>query len=305
MSAGPVSHQLEQIRKELKEHADILHRLKSSSEYDAQVIFRQLRSTRNVSDVLSSLKGAAHTAVRPSDLQTARAVLPSTVSSIEFELGVLHQLVFPILPRMDFDSIDTKHILQPNQRACSSDSSTADGQKINEISLPISPPSPLRGISPVRTSAVSGPLEDRQYCDARLNQLKIDYWTRIPIGDKFAASVLSYHLETYHAVFGCVDCDLFLSDLIDHKLDYCSPFLLSAIMSFACVCLRSLAPSAFSLTDFPLFSVERTNNLISNLTALSILVHLHLFSCSYETRKSYGKLSRLLIVRKVSLHCAI
>ena len=207
-------------------------------EPDAVDILRQLRRTRNVSNTIFTFKGAAHVAIRPSDLTTARAMLPATASSIEFELGMLHHLVFPVLAPLDLDSIDKRHSSQTNHQPSPSGPNAANEIKTIEPSLTIGPPSPIQGIPSVRNSAISGPLKDRRYCDPRLNQLKIDYWTKIPISDEFAASVLSYHFETYHAIFGCVDVDLFLSDLVNHKLDYCSPFLLSAIMSFACVCLH-------------------------------------------------------------------
>lgn len=226
-------------------------------EPDAVDILRQLRMTRNASNAISSFKGAAHAAIRPSDLTTARAILPATASSIEFELGMLHHFVFPVLSPLDLESIEKSHLPQAKRQASPSCPNTANESNTIDPSLTIGPPSPIQGIPSVRNSAISGPLEDRRYCDARLNQLKIDYWTKIPIGDEFAASVLSYHFETYHAIFGCVDVDLFLSDLVNHKLDYCSPFLLSAIMSFACVCLHLLTlNNSYMLTCFLLSSVN-------------------------------------------------
>lgn len=237
MPIAAVHHQLEQLEGKLQEHTDFLNRLKSAPDSDVQIMLRKLRSTDNVSNVLSSLKGAAHTAARISDEETARAVIPSTISAVEFELGVLHQFAFPVLTPLELICIGTEEYFQADQGAFLSDFAATYGQDIIGDPLTASERPPLRGIFPSRTSAVVGPLEDRQYCDARLNKLKVDYWTKIPISDEFAASILSYHFETYHAIFGCVDCDLFLSDLVGHKLDYCSPFLVAAILSLACVCL--------------------------------------------------------------------
>ena len=251
--------QLEQLQQELQQHTDFIHLLRSAPDSDIQVIIRQLRSTPDVSNVLSSLKGAAHTAARPSDPETARAILPSTASSVEFELAMLHQFVFPIEVPLDMDFIDTRNILQTDHHASPYDSATTDGQKTPEGSIATSQPLPLRGTFPARIPAIVGPPEARPYLDARLNQLKVDYWTKVPISDGFAASVLSHHFETYHAIFGCIDYDLFLADLIGHKLDYCSPFLVAAIMSLACVCLRPLTLDVFiSTRSILLHAIELT-----------------------------------------------
>lgn len=198
-------------------------------------MMRRLQSAHDVSSVLSSIEGAAHTAARPSDLETARAILPRTESDIEFELRARYASVFPALPPLDFDTIGIGH-LSPGSRQ-----GIADEENSGGLIPTVGPPQPLRGTYPKHTSPVSGPVQDRHYCDSRLNRLSIKYWTTIPISDEFAASVLSHHFETYHAIFGCVDCDLFLSDLVNHELNYCSPLLVSAIMSFACV--RSPLPA--------------------------------------------------------------
>lgn len=193
-------------------------------------MMRRLQSADDVSSALSSIQGAAHTAARPSDLETARAILPRTESGIEFELHARYDSVYPALPPLDFNTIGIGR-LSPRSRW----RGTALEENSGGLIPTVGPPQPLRGTHPKHTSPVSGPVQDRHYCDSRLNRLSIKYWTAIPISDEFAASVLSHHLETYHAIFGCVDCDLFLSDLVGHELNYCSPMLVSAIMSFACV----------------------------------------------------------------------
>ncbi|PVH97206.1 nitrate assimilation regulatory protein nirA [Periconia macrospinosa] len=260
--------------KKYSEHNDFIEHLLDMPEPDAVEILRKLRTTRNVSNAISSLKGAAHASIRPSDLTTARAILPSTPSTIEFELSMLHKSVFPILVSLNVDSIEKRH---SDLQASPPGPSTVNEDNTIEPSLIISPPSPIHGIPSVRNSAISGPIEDRRYCDARLNQLKIDYWTKIPINDEFAASILSYHFETYHAIFGCVDFDLFLSDLVNHKLDYCSPFLLSAIMSFACQSYSAFDPRSSTFTASfirdaeKLWKAESLSDSPKNLAALCYL----------------------------------
>lgn len=63
----------------------------------------------------------------------------------------------------------------------------------------------------------------------------MDYWTRVPISDDFAARVLSSYLVRDHPIIGLFDADLFLDDLVGKCLDFCSPLLVSALMFHACV----------------------------------------------------------------------
>lgn len=232
--------QLDRLQEDFRQHAEFVNYLRSAPEPEALSMMRRLKSTDDMSSLLSHIEGAAHQANRPSDLETARAILPRTESGIEFELHALYQSVYPALPPLDFNAIDLGHPSTVSRKGIS-DAENKSG------SIPtVGPPQPLRGTYPKHTSPVAGPVEDRQYCDSRLNRLRMKYWTTIPISDEFAASVLSHHFETYHAIYGCVDCDLFLSDLVNHELNYCSPFLVSAIMSFACVCSLPPAPTPSS-----------------------------------------------------------
>jgi hypothetical protein len=212
------------------------------SEPEALSVIRRLKSTPNTSLVLSSLRGSAHSAVRPSEQKSLRAILPPTEFETEFELNMLHNSVYPVLMPLDLSSIDMQSLLLPSSRRSSvsmpSDSTQrVEGPSSIDPHVTILPPSPLRGTRLRQTSSVTGPAPERQYCDARLNRLKIGYWTCVPISDEFAACVLSHYLETDHPMFGCVDADLFLSGLVDRNLEHCSPFLVSALMSFACVSL--------------------------------------------------------------------
>ena len=101
--------------------------------------------------------------------------------------------------------------------------------------IPIDSPAALRGMTATRHSPVIGPSESRQFCDARLQDLRMDFWTQIPIDEEFAACAMSFHFETYHAFLGFMDVELFIGDLVEHKLNHCSPFIVSALMSLACV----------------------------------------------------------------------
>lgn len=72
-------------------------------------------------------------------------------------------------------------------------------------------------------------------CDERLHQLDISHWTNAPINNESAARAISLYLETDHPLLGFFEPNLFVSDLINHKHDYCSPMLVNSLLYWACV----------------------------------------------------------------------
>lgn len=240
-----LKRQIEQLQQELSEHAEILEHLRSISEPEAILVIRRLRSTPNTSMVLSSIRGSAHSTARLSEQRTLRGILPPTDYETEFELNVLHSSVYPTLMPLDLSSINIDSLFLTRSRRSSGSIPSDSVQQIEGISsinphVTTLPPLPLRGTRSRQISPVAGPGPDRQYCDSRLSHLNIGYWTCVPISNEFAACVLSHYLETDHPMFGCVDADLFLSCLADRTLEHCSPFLVSALMSFACVSLPAV-----------------------------------------------------------------
>lgn len=244
-SESQLKRQIDQLQQELSEHAQILEHLRSVSEPEAISVIRRLRSTPNTTLVLSSLRDNAHSTTRISEQKTLRGMLPPTDFELEFELSVLHGSVYPVLMPLDLSSIDMDSLFpsaihNPSRTMPSDDLRTAQEAFFIDPRVTTLPPSPLRGSRSPRISPVAGPAPDRQYCDSRLNDLKIAYWSCVPISDEFAACVLSHYLKIDHPIFACVDADLFLSGLVDRTLEHCSPFLVSALMSFACVSRSAL-----------------------------------------------------------------
>ncbi|KAM3465603.1 hypothetical protein MY5147_004790 [Beauveria neobassiana] len=235
-----LKRRIDELQQQLSEHADILQHLRTLPETDAMSVVRRLRLTPNASRVLSSLRGGAHTGARLSERRTSRGMSPPTESDAEFELSVLHTSVYPALLPLDIASVDIDSVFPSADPVASPRSRLPSKTPSLEGVLPVTPkiapapPSPLRGSSQRRNRLIAGPPPDRQYCDARLKRLNIAYWTSIPVSDEFAACVLSHHLVSDHPIYACVDADLFLNDLVDRKLNYCSPFLVSALLSFAC-----------------------------------------------------------------------
>ena len=182
---------------------------------------------------------AVHSAARPSDLDTARAILPATVSNIQTELNMLHSSVYTVAMPLNIDSNDLEQLFPKSPHPSPRRLVTVPAKRPREKD----PPSPLRSIS-----GYSPPSDhDYEYCDPRLKFLRMEFWTTIPIGNEFAARVLSHSLIIYHAVFGCVDSDLFISDLVEHSLNYCSTLLVHSMFAFACVCSLGTARSTVTV----------------------------------------------------------
>ena len=110
-----------------------------------------------------------------------------------------------------------------------------------QIASPTSPhretPIPARSKSAQRSES-SGSDEQtpsQAYCDERLRDLDISFWTQVPITSECAARVISLYLETDHPLLGAFDPDMFVEDLTQHRHRLCSPFLVNALLFLACV----------------------------------------------------------------------
>lgn len=197
---------IDSLQRRLQEHTDFLENIRNAPEDEAWRIVRQLRSTENTSAVLSLYQGRVGGIDQISQHTSARAAIPSTESGVESELVMLHPGAYPIL-------------VPPSPST-------------------ITPASLIRSSSQT-TSSSSTPLslyEPHTYCDSRLEHLSVRYWTRIPIDDGLAARVISHYLEVDHPMLGFFDANLFLRDLVEQGLNFCSSFLFSSVMSLACVC---------------------------------------------------------------------
>jgi hypothetical protein len=77
-----------------------------------------------------------------------------------------------------------------------------------------------------------------ELCDPRLENLDIRLWTTVPTTNTTAARCISLYLETDHPLLGHFDPELFVSDLVSGRKEYCSSLLVNALLYWACVRLR-------------------------------------------------------------------
>lgn len=91
----------------------------------------------------------------------------------------------------------------------------------------------------LRLMAEDETLPLKPLCDDRLHQLDIGFWTKVEISNELAAQAISLYLETDHPLLGHFDPDLFLTDLICKKYQFCSSVLVNALLYWASVRLRA------------------------------------------------------------------
>ncbi|KAH7191734.1 uncharacterized protein B0J16DRAFT_393706 [Fusarium flagelliforme] len=285
---GALERQLADVQLQLEQHQDIVQHLRSAPEHDALATIRRLKSTPHLEAVLSSIRNSM-TRKRPSDIEAARATLPFTQSGLEFELAVLHGNAYPALADIDTSVIDVNSIFDrrptsvlpyPATNALLENYETLSVNPVDASSakgLICGPPSPLRGTSSRGNSPLSGPFKDRIFCDPRLRQVRFKYWTRVPVSDEFAASLLSVYFENEHGITGAFDKAIFLDDLVDGRLEFCSSFLVSSLLCLASLYYSSLDSRAFPLAAAflaeaeSLWYAERLSDSIVNLSALITL----------------------------------
>ncbi|KAJ4267146.1 hypothetical protein NW762_003245 [Fusarium torreyae] len=276
---------LANVERELKEHRDILELLMSLPEYEAAAAHRHLRNSDNLSDALSSLQGSMHGRHQPSSIRTAQAISPPTSSGLEFELTVRHGMAYPTLFPLDLPSLSADPRLRPVQRSSqgllidgSSPSDTMSPSTSSSYDVPSTTPNTqtLEPSNIKQEEDSTGPHRE-QYCDERLHQLKIGYWTGVTIDDEVAASAISLYLQGNHPIFGLFDPDLFIHDLVHHRHQFCSPFLVNALLAHACQAYSVIDNAVGALSQefvkaaSVLWRAERSSDSLVNVAAILML----------------------------------
>lgn len=214
-----VQKQLDVLQNSFNHYADIVDQLKTLPERDALKLLQRLRSSADVAGAFSSLQGSLQTRVRLSDHKTSQALLPTTSSRIEFELTARHGIVYPTLLPIDIASLNISPLDKPASPPSSHSSESGSLVSRKTSSTPIELSS--AGLKP--------------YCDSRLKDLDISYWSKVPISDESAATLISLYLETDQTIVGFIDADLFVQSLVDRVPKFCSTFLVTAMLYVACV----------------------------------------------------------------------
>ena len=224
------------LRAELAQYSDILEKLRRASEPDALKILHALRTSSSISAMPSQVLSIA----RPANLKVERTLVPA-YSSFEFELTALHSLVYPTIPPLDFSSstmLSATALCLPDPDEFESHPASPYDQAARLLADTIDPKVISKRESTelqLDNAIVPSLTETSEYCDERLKDLDIQFWTKVPISNDFAARAISFYLETEHCINGFLDAELFVGDLVMHKLEFCSAFLVNSLLCLACV----------------------------------------------------------------------
>ncbi|KZL70449.1 C6 transcription factor, partial [Colletotrichum tofieldiae] len=113
--------------------------------------------------------------------------------------------------------------------------------------------------------------------DERLRLVDIAQWTPVPIPNELAISTISHYLENDYATIPLFNADLFVQDLVNLQQSFCSSFLVTAILCWACQASTPLHPdaAAYSVALFAQaqqhFSEQPHQNSLTTIAALQIL----------------------------------
>lgn len=246
---------LKRSKKELAEEVaslkTLLGCLQSMSESSARSTLTSLRSGADPTALLRhAINSAALSKGTLSGQQVARSIVPPLQARWNLQEILQHPNAYPILdPARGADLIKSP-IFQQLTKARA-------GEKSKNPTLIVASDSSmsLRGVSYQAFAAINaqnnhgldalapadlwGPTSTEFY-DARLAHLNIKRWTSVPITDNYAAMAISTYLRTDHQILSLFDANLFLRDLVECRLDHCSPFLVNSLLAWASVSSQQL-----------------------------------------------------------------
>ncbi|KAK1622906.1 hypothetical protein BDP81DRAFT_333214 [Colletotrichum phormii] len=240
--------------------AEILESLRTLPPEQALELFRKLRN---------ETPSRALNLARPSDQQHLRGLLPPTQNSLGFELTIRHPIAYPALFPVPYTDLTLGVLLQPVTNCRSS-------RQVSPFASPYLTPErdeePKSGPPDSPGTATPKPLFDE-----RLRLLDITKWTNIPIPNDLAISTISHYLDIDYPTIPLFDADLFVRDLVNLQHFFCSPFLVTAVLSWACQAYTTLHAdaAAFSVALFAesqqYFSDQQQPNSVTTIAALQIL----------------------------------
>ncbi|KAH7323185.1 hypothetical protein B0I35DRAFT_477067 [Stachybotrys elegans] len=288
--ADHLQRRVDGLQQTLADHEELLQYLRTIPDHEAAQVLAQLRTAPNVPALLAAVKGRVPGIRRPSDLALARNHLPPSPSSLALELTARHQMAYPTLapirlidivlePRLRMAGLGSPQLraslaagsIPGNVLQRRSDAPYAWWEFTAPLMRKVTPP-------PAQDAEVPppGPAKPGEYIDQRLRHLTIDYWTRVPVSNDFAAAIISTYLQIELPIYGWFDPGLFIGSLVKCDLTFCSSFLVSAFMLTACIVhspidLRASALShAFFKEAELLYRADRLENSLPNVVALHI-----------------------------------
>ncbi|KAJ3453967.1 hypothetical protein MRS44_018599 [Fusarium solani] len=224
--------------KETEQILELFHFLRSEPENQALDSLRIIRSHSDIETVLSIVQAGR------SQERGLRGRGWPPISTrhlgLEYELIARNPVAFP--PLQPLESSIIKAVLSTGLLS-------ATNGEVNEGPFGASASTPsdpeASPFSAHHFTNTKSPISTLRPCDERLEGLDMSFWSSVPISDDIAAKIISLYLETDHPLLGTFDPDLFVDDLVNCRLRYCSPLLVSALMYRGCqMCTGSASDPA-------------------------------------------------------------
>ncbi|KAI1483801.1 hypothetical protein F4774DRAFT_366536 [Daldinia eschscholtzii] len=202
------------------EAMELLELLKSLPINEAFALLGALREEENPAIVLSGLKDDSlddHTV--PLGLDTRGPIPPR--SMLELELMANNSKAYHALRRISPAALAKSDLLRqirPSMKDYHINSPPPTGTTLEGRHFPL----------------LIKPGEEVSYCDERLRNLQVGFWTDIAVSNDFAARVIDIYITTDHPLLGLFSADLFITDLINCRDKFCSRFLFHSLMYLGC-----------------------------------------------------------------------
>ncbi|KAI8673520.1 Zn(2)-C6 fungal-type domain-containing protein [Fusarium keratoplasticum] len=262
------------------ESRDLVARLRSLPYDQALELFQHLRegqgSSSSAAGESSTPAGSQGSSIPPSipDTFILRSCMPGTPNSLEFELAIRHPIAYPTLYPIPIASLPPERMIRPT-RAIQSPSTSPSAESGDSPQQDIIPPTPSSSAAQSPTTLL---IHDG------LKQLDITYWTDVPISNELAGRVISLYLEIDYPVLPLFHADLFVQDLVQRRGYFCSRFLVSALLSWACQAYTALKPEVATYSVEFFSEAERCLAAMPSANTLTAVSALQLLCMSAVTQ---------------------
>ncbi|KAI1808703.1 hypothetical protein F4811DRAFT_500426 [Daldinia bambusicola] len=202
------------------EAIEVLELLKSLPINEAFALLGTLREKGDPVTVLSGLRDyglESHALSSGADHQGP--IPPRTM--LELELMANHSKAYHALRRINPSALAKSDLLRPIRPS------------MNDFRMDSPPPAGVTWEGR-HFPLLIRPGEEVSYCDERLRNLQVGFWTDIPISNNVAARVIDIYMTTDHPLLGLFSSDLFITDLVNHQERFCSRLLFHALMYLGC-----------------------------------------------------------------------
>ncbi|KAG5775127.1 hypothetical protein H9Q73_011198 [Fusarium xylarioides] len=224
------------IRGDVQSSEDLVELLRDQPEAFALQALECLRQGRSPKETMDSIGGNLSTNINPSIHAAARGSVTPTQTPLEFQLVVQYPQVYLPLAPLDAASPDLGLLgIEPQNADIFQNPGLSnllhDSVSTVAVNRVVRPREVLGGTSFGADNSI--------FIDPRLHHVDISPWTSIPISNKFAAEAIALYLNMNQPWWAYFDTDLFLDDLVNVEINFCSSMLVNALLAWATVSLRN------------------------------------------------------------------